>query len=450
METDRFWATLPRESSLLRRSPWYILAALLLLVSALTRQPVVFFAAGFALVLGALPELWYRLALRSVAVSHQFDQARVCFGEHVTLSLGIENRKWLPLPWLEVEDEIPAMAELLNGNVSPTYKPERNALVNACSLWAFQRVTRHYHLRCLQRGCYVFGPTMIRSTDPFGWLMHEERLATRTTLLVYPLLAPLSSFGLPARFLFGERPTSQRLLEDPLRVVGVRAYQWGDEPRRINWKASARTGMLQSKLYEPRTQHRLMLFLDSRTFLEAWLGIDPDVQELTISAAASIACAWLDEGYPVGLATNGLPSSLQREQEALPGAVAAHLRVPIARGPQQQTRILAALGQVIASFSLPMTRVIEQERPFLSYGTTVLYVGTISTLQEETVDRLLALRRQGAVVALALTGEKDHPLPVATADLPVYRLGGKEVWHELLQIAAGEKNGASPAALHMG
>lgn len=275
METDRFLATLPRESSLLRRSPWYILAALLLLVSALTRQPIVFFAAGFALVLGALPELWYRFALRSVAVSHRFDQTRVCFGEQVTLSFGIENRKWLPLPWLEVEDEIPAVAELLNGDVSPTYKPERNALVNACSLWAFQRVTRHYHLRCLQRGCYVFGPTMIRSTDPFGWLMHEERLATRTTLLVYPLLAPLSSFGLPARFLFGERPTSQRLLEDPLRVAGVRAYRWGDEPRRINWKASARTGMLQSKLYEPRTQHRLMLFLDSRTFLEAWLGIDP-------------------------------------------------------------------------------------------------------------------------------------------------------------------------------
>jgi hypothetical protein len=144
MDTDQFWGTLPREQSALRRRPWYVLAALLLLLSALTRQPVVFFAAGFALVLGVLPELWYRLALRSLAVSHQFNQVRVCFGEQVTLSIGIENRKWLPLPWLEVEDEIPAVAELLNGSVSPKYKPERNALVNACSLWSFQRVTGQF------------------------------------------------------------------------------------------------------------------------------------------------------------------------------------------------------------------------------------------------------------------------------------------------------------------
>lgn len=449
MDTDRFWDALPQEHRLLRRSPWYVLAALLLLVSALTRQPVVFFAAGFALVLGALPELWYRLALRSLAVSHQFDQERVCFGEQVTLSIRIENRKWLPLPWLEVEDEIPAVAELLNGNVSPTYKPERNALVNACSLWSFQRVTRRYHLRCLQRGTYVFGPTILRSTDPFGWLMHEERLETRTILLVYPLFAPLSSLGLPARFLFGERASTQRTLEDPLRIAGVRAYQWGDEPRRINWKASARTGMLQSKLYEPGTQHRLLLLLDSRTFLESWMGIDPDLQELTISVAASLAHAWLEEGYPVGLATNGIHASAHLSGEALPHAPATHLRVPIARGAQQQARILEALAQVIAYFSLPMARIIEQERAALSAGTTVVYVGTIATLQEGTIERLLALRRQGMGVQLVLTGEKDRPLPVETAGLLVHRLGGREVWHELLQTDAASSDGTSTTAFHL-
>lgn len=450
MDTDRFWEALPQQQSAFRRRPWYILAGVLLLVSALSRQPVVFFAAGFALVLGALPELWYRVALRQLVVSHSFSQPRVFFGERVTLFVQLENRKWLPLPWVELEDEVPAVAQVLNGQVSPTYKPDRNALVNACSLWAFQRVTRRYHLRCLQRGKHVFGPGTIRSSDPFGWLVHEERLAARTSLLVYPLLAPLSAFGLPARFPFGERATPQRLLEDPLRIAGLRAYQWGDEPRRINWKATARTGMLQSKLYEPSAQHRLLLFLDTRTFLESWLGIDPDLQELTISAAASIARWGLDEGYLVGLATNGITAALRNVGGTQPQTFVTHLRVPMARGIRQQGLILEALAQLVTYFSVPMARVIEQERATLPYGTTVLYVGTLATLEEETVQRLRAQRRQGAVVHLALTGDRSSALPVEIGDLPVHYLGGKEVWHELLQACPAHDTGESAAPLHVG
>jgi uncharacterized protein (DUF58 family) len=439
MDTDRFYDALPREQTVLKSRPWYVLAAALLLVSLLTRQPVAFFAAGFALVLGLLPELWYRFALRGLFVSHQLSQHSVPFGERLTLTLMIENQKGLPLPWLEIEEEVPADAILLNGRVSPTYKPERNALVNACSLWSFQRVTRRSHLRCFQGGRHVFGPTIVRSTDPFGWLMHEERLEGRQTLIVTPLLASLPAFGLPARYPFGMQATPQRLLEDPLRIAGLRAYQWGDEPRRINWKATARTGSLQSKVYEPGDQHRLLLLLDSRTFLESWLGIDPDLQELTICAAASLAHHWLNAGYPVGLATNGTLPSISSAPEKQRRATPLHIRVPIASGARQQTAILNALGQLMTYLSIPMEGVIAAERASLPYGTTVVLVGTRATLQDGTIRQLLALRRRGIGVHLALTGDKGEALPVKTADLPIHQLGGREVWHALLQSASDQE-----------
>lgn len=439
METDHFYGALEHDQTALKSRPWYVLAAFLLLVSVLVRQPVVFFAAGFALVLGLLPELWYRFAFRRLSVSHQVSQQHARFGEHLTFSLTIENQKWLPLPWLEIEEELPEAAEFLTEQVSPTYKPERNALVNACSLWAFQRVTRRYHLRCLQRGRHVFGPAIVRSTDPFGWLLHEERVEARHTLLVTPLLAPLPAFGLPARYPFGGQATPQRLLEDPLRIAGIRPYQWGDEPRRINWKATARTGMFQSKVYEPGDQHRLLLLLDSRTFLEAWLGIDLDLQELTICAAASLAHRWLGADYPVGLATNGtlLPTTPARDTRSR--SAPAHIRVPMARGERQETIILTALGQLMTYFSLPMERIIENERRSLPYGTTVVLIGTVTTLQHETIRSLLDLRRRGTMVHLALTGETQDALPVETSDLPIHRLGGREVWHALLQSAADQE-----------
>ncbi len=125
------------------------------------------------------------------------------------------------------------------------------------------------------RGVYTFGPAHLRSGDPFGWLVREERILLRETLLVYPLVAPIESFGFPARHPFGERATPRRLLEDPLRVAGVREYVSGDDPRRIHWKATARAGELRSKIYEPSSQHRLFILLDINTYKESWMGLDP-------------------------------------------------------------------------------------------------------------------------------------------------------------------------------
>jgi len=311
VDTDRFNNS--RDETLLKRRPWYILAVILLLLSAITRQPIAFLAALFAFVIGFVPEIWYRTALRHLGIRQWLSQRRVFFGETLTLSLSVENRKLLPLPWLEIEDEIPSHLVLLTGRAFPTYKVNRVALVNTFSLWSFQRVTRRYQLRCMARGVYTFGPAAVRSGDPFGWLVREERVSARETLLVYPLVAPLESFGLPPRHPFGERATPRRLLEDPLRTAGVREYVAGDDPRRIHWKATARAGELRSKIYEPSSQYRLLILLDINTYLEPWMGLDLEIQELTITAAASLAMWALDEGYAVGLLANSLMMGLSGE-----------------------------------------------------------------------------------------------------------------------------------------
>jgi uncharacterized protein (DUF58 family) len=266
MERDRF--NNAGDETLIARRPWYVLAAGLFLLSALTRQPLAFVAALFALVIGLVPELWYRQALRHLHIHQHLNEQRVFFGETVTLSISVENQKLLPLPWLEVEDEMPSSLLLLTGRASPTYKVNRVALVNTFSLWSFQRVTRRYRLRCMARGVYTFGPAIVRSGDPFGWLVREERLPVPETLLVYPLVVPIESFGLPPRYPFGERATPHRLLEDPLWVAGVRDSVVGDDPRRIHWKATARAGELRSKVYEPSSQYRLLLLLDMNTYAE--------------------------------------------------------------------------------------------------------------------------------------------------------------------------------------
>jgi uncharacterized protein (DUF58 family) len=447
-----------QDETLLKRRPWYVLAGVLFVLSALAHQPIAFLTALFALVIGLVPEIWYRTALRHLGIRQQVSQPRILFGETITLSISVENRKLLPLPWLEIEAEIPTALTLLTGRASPSYKVNRAILVNTLSLWSFQRVTRRYRFCCKARGMYTFGPALVRSGDPFGWLVREDRVAANETLLVYPLIAPIESFRLPSRHPFGEHATPQRLLEDPLRVAGVRDYVLGDDPRRIHWKATARAGELRSKVYEPSSQYRLLILLDINAYPEPWMGIDPDIQELTISAAASLAMWALDEGYVVGLLANTLMMSPSRESsaandESVPSAQAFlhRVRVPLVGGHEQRELLLSALGRLVPYFGSPMDVLIEDERATLPIGTTVILVSAAAALHETTIESLVNLRTHGAVVHLALTGDDESPVGAETYDLPVHRLGGRELWHELVRTASSEDDsiGRSTTSLYL-
>ncbi|HZU68769.1 MAG TPA: DUF58 domain-containing protein [Ktedonobacteraceae bacterium] len=451
MDTDTFNHT--RDETLISRRPWYFLAVALFLLSVITRQPLAFLAALFTLIIGIVPEIWYRFALRNLAIRQQVSQHRAFFGETIALSLSIENRKLLPLPWLEVEDEIPVQLTLLTGRAMPTYKVNRLALVHTFSLWSFQRVTRRYRLRCTGRGVYTFGPATLRTGDPFGWLVREERASARETVLVYPLVAPLEAFGLPARHPFGEHTTPRRLLEDPLRVAGVREYVLGDDPRRIHWKATARAGALRSKVYEPSSQYRLLILLDINSYVEPWMGLDPDIQELTITIAASIALWALDEKYAVGLVANSLMMGLAGESPAgdeneSQSATSTrtfmhHVRVPMASDSGQSVYLLSALGRLIPYFGSSMDALIDEEQNQLLLGATVVFVGSAQALHPSTVERLIDLQSHGAAVHLVLAGDPERNVDVETYDLPVHRAGGREVWHALIASASDETQGSA-------
>ena len=56
-----------------------------------------------------------------------------------------------------------------------------------------------------------------------------------------------------------------RLYEDPTRIAGVRSYTPGDSLMRVHWRATARTGQLHSKVYEPSTIAGATLLLEFHT-----------------------------------------------------------------------------------------------------------------------------------------------------------------------------------------
>jgi uncharacterized protein (DUF58 family) len=456
----------------------YALGVAIAIAAVPFHQPLLLIIGLLILIVTGTTEIWGRYCLQDLDYKREFSEKRVLFGEEVTLSLSVENAKLLPLPWLETEDSVPSALVYPDRHMRISVRSNSVVFENLFSILPYERVTRRYTIQCVARGVHTFGPTVLRSGDVFGFLNREVSLPNWQYLLVYPMIVPLTRFGLPARHPFGDFRAPRRLLEDPLRVIGVRDYSYGDGLRRIHWKATARTMQLQSKIYEPTTTFTLVIFLNVVSQLDAYYGINPELQELSICAAASVADWALDQGFAVGLYANtimympevglsadeewgkdtpqdgthegvgtsiaplsgargsGASINLNLEGEGQSGLRTViedqlkrrRIHLPPASNEEQRKRIMEVLARVQSYFGSSIEDVIQTERTRLPAGSTIVVI--TSTIGELLLDSLTRMRQSGHAVTVLYAG--DTSLPTRLAGATVYHIGGEETWKELL------------------
>lgn len=445
VKTDLFLEDLTRKR-LRRHRFWYVGAFGLLLLSLTVQQPLFFLAALLALV----PAWWYRHALRYLVVQQQVRQPRVFYAQETIFAVILENQKWFPLLWLSCEVQVRPRVPVLTGQ--PAQRETIGQIDVSGMLWSFQRVTRRYRLRCVARGLYVFGPLILSSSDPFGWMQRQAVLPVQDILLVYPLIVPVEALGLPLSSLFGSGATQRRLFEDPLRVMGVRGYQVGDDPRRIHWKATARTGVLQSKIYEYQNQQCVLVLLDTGDEAAALMQVSREMQEFAISVAASLVVSALDDGYKVGALMNCALLSA-------PEPVNAHVQekqrepvrsrqltvgkpgvsVPFTHKRGHAEELLATFARLAPATSGSMELLMAREDALFMPGLSVIFVSVAETLSTPMVKRLWHIRKRGCRLQVLLTNEPGSEEAPAMSALAVHHLGGAKKWHALAQSAGAEE-----------
>ncbi|SVE49417.1 uncharacterized protein METZ01_LOCUS502271, partial [marine metagenome] len=215
---------------------------------------------------GFLIRIWSHYALKGVIHEHGLSSQYAFFGDIVSVDVSVTNRKILPLPVVEIGLEAPEELKVLRGSVIPAVgDPFRVNLFSLLSMGWYRKITRRYQIECSKRGHYIFGPSFITVKDPFGFTSKESENHGSDRLLVYPRILSLKELGLPSTEIIGERRIRRQLFQDPLRIVSTRNYVQGDPLNRINWKATARRGELQSKVLESTTTPNLAIFLDVNT-----------------------------------------------------------------------------------------------------------------------------------------------------------------------------------------
>ena len=398
---------------------WWSVVGLLALLSVLLRHNLLFLMSLLMALLGGATWVWNRYCLAGVSYRRRFGSVRLFYGEETDLYVEIVNAKPLPLAWLRIEDEYPAEVELLTARLQRGHRPGRRSLVNLLSLRWYERVTRHYRLRGTQRGAWKFGPAGIQAGDIFGLTTRSETWPEPQTLLVYPKVVPITALGLPARHPFGDFKTPRRTIEDPIRLMGVREYAPGDSFRHIHWKATAHRRELQTKVFEPSAARPLAIFLNINTFEYLYEGLDRTLQELAITAAASIGRHAWENGYHVGLYVNSVVQ---------PGG--HRIRIQPGNHPDQLIRVFEALAQMVDYGRWPIEKVLQAEADRLRYGTTLVVVSPLvdDPLRKTLVD--LRRREYGVTLVGLGRGQLDAPLP----GVQYYYIGGREVWDELAAL----------------
>lgn len=140
-------------------------------------------------------------------------------------------------------------------------------------------------MRCLplRRGVLRFKALRIGRVEPLGLMKALALHELAETLVVMPRTYPVAPLSLPGsrRLQPGGIAFAGRI-GDAEEFVSLRDYRAGDTPRRIHWKAWARTGRPVVKEYQDEFFVRHALVLD--TFGDG----DPDCFEAAVSLAASL------------------------------------------------------------------------------------------------------------------------------------------------------------------
>lgn len=261
------------------------------------------------------------------------------------------------------------------------------------------RRTVHYPLPTPRRGRLELGPLTVERRDPFGLLRRAQAHAATAAIWVHPVVHPMRP--LPV----GRVPDFEGRRTDAARsgtvtFSSLREYVAGDDPRRIHWRTTARTGTLIVREHIDTTEPTTTVVLDTRA-----VALDPEAFEHAVEAAASVAEATTRAGRPARMVILGEdPARLARL-----GAVSALDRLAAAeRTPDgNPVRLLEAVQRTPAGGALVVvtgppepalaSRLAGQRRRFTP-------VAVLAVLGADHRGEPPAYRRPGMVQVAARTG----------------------------------------------
>ena len=425
----------------MQQRPWFFAvaaASMLLLLGMLFGASLWLFAAYAAItMIGGglwLSSQWHRSA---VAMRHP-GPIECEIGGSFEVVIDVTNRSGIPVAWLLVEDLLPESAF----RTPPHALSIDGSRIEVMMLGGHQTRTMRYRVTCRRRGYFQIGPTILETGDLMGLSRRYRLGAAPQYVLVLPKAVPISGYDIASARPIGEITIRDALIQDPTRMMGIRQWQIGDPMRSVHWPATARTGTLHTKIYEPTTIAGATLVLDLHRDNNPRSN-EPVRSDLAITLAASIAAALYDQNQPFGLLSNGRDAvdritaegyatdfrtrASARQTGAMREADDRLRPVVVAsdRGPVHFQQFLRQLARLELSDGLSIAETMLTSQSRLSRDSTLMVV--LQRGDAATAAMLVGMKRRGWAVALIVNTEDmnsfiDIAGPYQVANIPTIHL----------------------------
>lgn len=371
---------------------WILISALMILIGLVASQGLLLVVGSLVIVIALVARFWDRFAFNRVTHTRLISRQRAFIGDSIEYSVTLYNDKILPLIWVDIRDEFPEGLELAGGHLRAAGMEMAQQHRITTSLLPYQRVTWKYALKCTGRGNHRIGPVSLRSGDIFGFSSTETQLSKTDQLLVYPRVVDLEQLIFPAEHPSGEARGRRPLFQDITRFIGHREYRPSDPMKHIDWKATARLGEMQTKVFEPVVSLNVLIVLNGSTSEFAWQGAHHRLFEKAVTAAASAASFCAVRGYTFGLISN-----------AVAGYSGKWLSVPLGSATPQLTMALETLAMAGPFVVTSLVDMLRGERDSLPPGATVVLVTAVVTnaLAEEVAE----IKHRGYEVLVLYAGD---------------------------------------------
>jgi uncharacterized protein (DUF58 family) len=416
---------------------WLFAIIAILIVAFAIQSGLLAYAAYVLLGLLLITRLLTKSGLNVVRAERSVSANEIDAGERLDVDVEVENTGNMPITWLLLEDLLPDYAI----RQRPPRLRVKGKRLQIRMLRGGQATRLRYKLEDLRRGFYQIGPLVLESGDLFGLHRRYRVVAPPEYVLIYPRVVPLRGYDIASRRPIGDVRLSHRLFEDPTRIAGVRSYQIGDPLNRIHWRASARTGRLHSKVYDPSSLAGATLVLDFHRDSYPSRG-EPHRSDLAVTAAASLAFAVAELGQQIGLVTNAgdaaerlssanfrqllerdssdaadqqLAQSVRADAQQALGERRRLLQVTTSRGPDRFPQIRTMLARAELNDGLTFPQLLIEAQPRLPRDATVIAI--LPRVNDQDAIALGNLKRQGYAVSVVLLIVPEEELPTAYGKL---------------------------------
>jgi uncharacterized protein (DUF58 family) len=255
--------------------------------------------------------------------------------------------------------------------------------------------THTYSFTPRQRGVYPIGPLVATWSDPFGLTKKRVVLSESTDLIVHPTTELVNDRVLSRAW---EDPPIRPPVSKPwptgFEFYGMRDYALGDDPRRIVWRATARTmdadGNIDRYLVRESEQgitDRVSLVLDTCRASHS-VGDPSETFEAAVRVAASVAARHLKDGFAVTVEVNG-------------GRLINGLR-----GPQKRVVLLDELARLNREAE-PLSSTLERYIANPGRDTHLVLITPYLDRDAATRVRILLDRGVSVLLALVLSDESE-------------------------------------------